>query len=281
LDQLDATLVQLISGGQSILLDPGEKLCPFGQVSWRHSETRGIGESQQGAGIVTTPAQSYRENTTSRNADITVGPHGEVKGSLRVEMAGQEALRWRQEALQVDPEELKKRFDQELEKVVPEGVEAHVDHFEALDKPDGSLFAVATITGALGTVTAKRIMLPGFFFETRVRQPFVNEEKREVPVDMHYGDTVSSSVSYLLPDGVTVEGVPKYADLSWETRASYTAEARSTPGQIVISSTLAKAFAEVKPDAYQDLRGFYQQVGAAEQQQIVLSNDSSAAGKGN
>ena len=101
-------------------------------------------------------------------------------------MTGQEALDWRQMAIEVDAAELKKRFDRELGQTVPEGVEAHVDHFLGLDDPDSLLMAVVKVTGTLGTATAKRLILPGFFFETRESEPFVNEETRLEPIDMHY-----------------------------------------------------------------------------------------------
>ena len=40
LDQLDTTLVVLSTGGQQMVLDPGEKMCPFSTVNWRHSIRR-------------------------------------------------------------------------------------------------------------------------------------------------------------------------------------------------------------------------------------------------
>jgi hypothetical protein len=42
---------------------------------------------------------------------------------------------------------------------------------------------------------------------------------------------------------------------------------------------LSRAFTLVKPEQYQDLRGFYQKVAAADQQQLVLT--ATPAGKGN
>ena len=281
LSQLDSTLVVLNTGGQQILLDPGEKMCPFATVSWRHSDTKGLGQSAQGPVITSTQVQQYKDNATSRTGDVTMDAHGAITGSFTIIMTGQEALRWRHEALRTDSTELKKEFDRELERIVPEGVEAHIDHFLALDQPDANLLALVRVTGSLGAATAKRIMLPGFFFDTRAHQPFVNEEKREVPVDMHYGDTVSSSVTYHLPEGLTVEGAPQDANISWSGHAMYVVKTKTMPGQIAIASSLAKAFDEVKPEEYQDLRGFYQKVAAAEQQQIVLTNVPPATGKGN
>ena len=58
--------------------------------------------------------------------------------------------------------EVKKQFDRELEKIVPDGVEAHIDHFLSIDQPDANLIAVVKVKGSLGTATAKRLCCPDF-----------------------------------------------------------------------------------------------------------------------
>ena len=271
LRQLDTTLVSLNAGGKNITLDPGEKMCPFGTVNWRHSGAEGIGEGPQGGVIVITPSQIYKENTISRSGDVTLDMHGGIKGNISIIMTGQEALRWRQAALRNDTDELKKQFDRDLEKIVPDGVEAHIDHFLGIDQSDVNLIAMVKVSGSLGTATAKRLMLPGYFFETRSHQSFVSQEKRIEPVDMHYSDYVTNQVTYHLPAGLTVEGAPQDASISWPAHAVFIAKSKADPGQIAIADALASAFTQAKPEEYQDLRGFYQKVAAADQEELVLT----------
>jgi hypothetical protein len=115
--------------------------------------------------------------------------------------------------------------------------------------------------------------------------PFVNEEKRQEQVDMHYGDRVTDEIAYDLPQGMTVEGAPQDANISWPSHALFIVKTKSDPGRIVIADTLAHAFTLAKPEEYQDLRGFYQKVAAADQEQVVLTMAPAAqaapAGKGN
>ena len=283
LNQLDTTLVLLTSGGKDIYIDPGEKMCPFGTLNWRHSGAGGIGEGPQDPVIVSTPEQNFKENTISRSGDVTLDMRGGITGNISIVMTGQEALRWRQGALRSDADELKKEFDRDLEKIVPEGVEAHIDHFLGIDQPNANLIAIVKVTGSLGAATPKRLMLPGFFFETRSHKSFVSEEKRLEPVDMHYGDRVTDQITYLLPDGMTVEGAPQDANVSWPGHAVFIAKSKASPGQIVIADALASAFTQAKPEEYQDLRGFYQKVAAATQEELVLTVAPAAAatGKGN
>jgi hypothetical protein len=210
---------------------------------------------------------------------VTLDNHGGVTGNLKFVMIGQEALRWRQAALRNDLSEVKKQFDRWIEESIPEGVEAHVDHFVALDDPDSNLLAVVNISGSLGTATSKRLLLPGYFFETRGAHPFVAQDKRLEPVDMHYGDMVTDQITYHLPDGFSVEGSPQDAKISWPQHAILTDKSITAPGKVTVYRQLARALTFAAPEEYQDLRGFYQKVAAADQQQIVLT--AAAAAKGN
>ncbi len=278
LGQLDTTLVVLSTGGKEIVLDPGEKMCPFQTVNWRHSSAGGLGESAQGVSYSITPTQQYKDNVTQRFGDVYLDAQGGITGHINIIMSGQKALHWRQKSLEVDDAELKKQFDrEELDRVIPEGVEAHVDHFLSMSDPYTNLMAVVNLKGALGTATAKRMILPGFFFETRGSVPFVKEEKRMEPVDMHYGERVTDEVTYHLPDGVTVEGAPQDVSIPWPGHAVFIAKSLTQPGQIVIGQTLSEAFTFAKPEEYPDLRGFYQKVEAADQEQLVLTVSPAAA----
>ena len=277
LDQLDSTLVDLNIGGKDIVLDPGEKMCPFKTVSWRHSEASGVGQSAYGGRFITTPKQLYNDNVTQRLGDVFVDAQGGTTGRINIVMNGQAALHWRQRALKEDDSELKKEFDrEELEGNVPEGVEAHIDHFLSMNDPYSDLMAAVTLKGSLGAATAKRLILPGFFFETRGHVPFVNEDKRIAPVDMHYGRRVTDEITYHLPEGVTVEGAPQDASIPWPSHAVFVAKSVMQPGQITIRQTLSFAFTLSKPEEYQDLRAFYQKVAGADQEQLVLTASHAA-----
>jgi Domain of Unknown Function with PDB structure (DUF3857)/Transglutaminase-like superfamily len=278
-DELDSTLVILNAGGQLVLLDPGEKMCPFATVSWRHSLAAGLGQSAQGPSLTVTPQQQYADNIVRRTGTLALDERGGVTGQLQISMTGQEALRWRQTALQNDETEVKKQFDEELETIVPEGVHAHVDHFEAIDNPNVTLVALVNIDGTLGVATARRLVIPSFFFETRERIPFVHEENRMEPVDMHYANRVTDQVTYRLRSGMTVEGAPQDSNISWPDNALFVTRSLTQASQITTAQTLTRAFTIIKPENYQQLRGFYQKVATADQQQIVLARTAVLAGK--
>lgn len=285
LDQFSDVLVIFKNGGgEETFLDPGEKMCPFGQLAWNHTSTNGLRQEDKGFSITGTPASAYGQNSVIRSGDLALDAHGGVSGRVQIVMAGQPALTWRQRSLKIDEAELKKQFDHELASEVPDGVEAHVDHFLGLSDPDSKFIAVVNVTGTMGIATSKRIIAPAYFFESRATVPFLKEEKREMPVDMHYADVVTDQIAYHLPQGVTVEGAPPTADVAWAGHAHYIAKSTAGPGQITITRSFARAFTFAKPEEYQDLRGLYQKIGAADQGQLVLtaaSTTTAAAGQGN
>ncbi|MFZ1087047.1 MAG: DUF3857 and transglutaminase domain-containing protein [Terracidiphilus sp.] len=270
-DQLDDDVVILSTGGQEYLLDPGEKMCPFLTLHWAHSGASGSRQSPDGHYAATTPLPDYKPNSLLRVGDVTLDEQGAITGSFRFILTGQEALRWRQKALENDAEEVKKQFNDWLEKTVPEGVEAQLDHFLSLDNPDVNLMAMVNVHGALGAATGKRILLPAFFFETRGAHPFVEQEKRQTSVDMHYADQVKDQITYHLPAGFTVEGAPQDATIPWAGHAVLVTKSVSAPGEITMVRSLLRGFTVAKPEEYQDLRGFYQKIAAADQQQLVLT----------
>ena len=128
----------------------------------------------------------------------------------------------------------------------------------------------------MGAATAKRLLLPGFFFESHSSTPFVKEETREEPVDMQYGDKVVEQITSDLPAGSTVDGSPADSSDTWAGHARYIVKTKATPGQFIILRQLERAFSQAKPEEYQDLRGFYQKVATGDQQQLVLRASANA-----
>jgi hypothetical protein len=132
----------------------------------------------------------------------------------------------------------------------------------------------------LGTATSKRLLLPGFFFESLGKQPFIDREKRLLPVDMQYGEVVADQVTYHTPPDLSVEGSPQDAKVAWNDRGVLVTKTIAVSGSVTIGRTFGRVFTVIEPNEYQDLRGFYQKVAVSDKQQLVLTASSSAA-KGN
>lgn len=280
LDQLDDYLADVNVNGKDIYLDPGQKMCPFGLLHWKHTLAGGLRLSDEGAVPDTTPGEPYTVSVVNRFADLTLDEHGNVKGSLRIGMTGQDALHWRQLTLRDDPDEVKKDFNDSLKGSIPDGVEADFDHFLALDDYTVNLVGIVKVSGSLGTATGKRFFLPGLFFESRAKHPFAAEEKRTAPVDVHYARMEQDRVTYHLPPGFTMESAPQATKSNWPERAILSIASNASGDSVTVNRTLAYNFTLLGSTDYAALHDFYLKVAVADQQQVVLAR-ATAAAKGN
>jgi hypothetical protein len=277
--QLDDYIAVVELGGKDVFLDPGQKMCPFAMLSWKHTMASGFRLSDKGAILGSTPQGTYKNALVQRNADLTIDPDGGVDGSIRYVMTGPEALHWRQLALQNDPDEVKKQFNESIRGDMPDGVEVDFDHFLALDEYESNLMSVVKVTGNIATATGKHVFLPGLFFESHAKHPFVAQDKRIVPIDVHYASMVQDEVVYHLPPGFTVESAPQATTLSWPNHAMLKISSATKNNDVTVVRSFAHNYAILDSKEYTDLHDYYQKIATADQQQLVLTR--APATKGN
>jgi len=276
--QFDDFIAIVELDGKEVYLDPGEKLCAFGALHWKHELTTGMRIVGNSSTIANTPAGTAQAVDLKRIADVTLDDHGTVQGTVRLVMSGQEAIHWRQMALEIERSELTKRFNDWVDSSLPDGVIADFDHFDGLDGYDEDLVATAKLSGTLGSATGKRLILPGLLFESRGKHPFVAQETRAVPIDLHYATMEQDEVSYHLPKGVTISTIPMAANLSWGDHAALRIESSRTGTSVNIARNFTRNSVVLDAGYYPMLRKFYLQMSEADQQQIVLTRDEAVSG---
>jgi hypothetical protein len=273
LQQLDSLLVVLRIDGKDIYLDPGEKLCPFGQLHWKHAESGGLEENFKG--LAFTPRSLSKDAITARTADLTIDAAGTATGTVKILMNGPGALHWRQLNLTSDLDEVKKQFNEDLHNLLPQGINGEVDHFQGLDTSTTNLLVVVKVSGQLGTLTAKRLLLPGFFFSANKRDTFASSEKRTNPVDLHYTEQVIDDEVYHLPAGYSLESAPQASQAAWPEHAALLVKTTPAASSVEIKHIFARAFVLLDVKEYPALHDFYQKVATNDQQQVVLASTGS------
>ena len=278
--QLNDYIAVLNLDGKDVFLDPGQKMCPFGLLSWKHTIASGFRLSDKGAILATTPQGVFKTAVVQRTADLTVDTDGSVKGTIRYVMTGPEALHWRQLALQNDADEVKKQFNESIRADMPDGVEVDFDHFLALDEYESNLMATVKVSGIIATATGKHFFLPGLFFQSHAKHPFVAQDKRSVPVDVHYASMEQDQVVYHLPAGYTVESAPQTAALTWPEHAMLKIASATKDSDVIVVRSFAHNYAILDSKDYTDLHDYFQKIALADQQQLVLTR-TPATPKGN
>jgi hypothetical protein len=276
--QVDDFIAVAQLDGKEVYLDPGEKMCPFGMLHWKHTVAAGYRLVDKTAIIAHTPAGEYTASSLQRLGDLTIDENGGVTGTVRFILKGQPALYWRHVALQNDQEEVKKRFNESMKNEVPDGVQVDFDHFLALEDYSTNLMAIVKVSGNLGAATGKRFFLPAFFFQAHAKHPFVAQDKRITAVDVHYPETELDDVTYHLPAGYTVESAPERSNLSWPDRALFKVGSLQKEGSVQVARSLTYNYTILDAKAYSGLHDFYQKVASADQQQIVLKRAGTASG---
>lgn len=273
--QFDDFIAIVQIDGKDVYLDPGEKMCSFGNLHWTHELATGFRQTEKDTSIETTPAGPAKSADIQRFADIAIDEKGGAQGTIRLVMTGQEALYWRQVAQENERKEVSRRFNERMSANLPEGVTADFDHFDGLDDYDGNLVATAKVSGTLGSATGKRLIVPALFFESRGKHPFVEQEKRATPIDLHYATTEEDDVSYRFSSGVDVATIPQSANVSWGDHASLQIRHIANGNSFRVTRNLVRNSAVLDAGYYSVLRDFYLQMSQADQQQIVLTRTGS------
>jgi hypothetical protein len=278
LGQLDDYIAIVSLNGKDVYVDPGQKMCPFGLLHWRHNFANGLKLTDGGPAPGNTPLATYTSSSIQRVADLTIDDSGGVKGVARFVLTGQDALRWRQLAIQNDESEVKKQFNETIRAYMPEGTQAELNHFIGLTEYNSNLIAVVDISGNMATATGKHFFLPGLFFEAHAAHPFVAEAKRTMLVDVHYPKMETDEVTYHLPAGDAVETAPQTADVAWPQHAMLKVVTKVSGTDVTVRRVVAFNFSILPAKDYGDLHDFYQKVATADQQQLVLTHSQVAKG---
>lgn len=269
MDQLDDDIAIVTVDGKEQYFDPGQRYCPFGQLHWKHTVTQGLRQTDHGPEIASTSGPGAKSTQILRSAFLELAPNGALKGQIRINMTGSEALKWRQIALESDAEEAGKEFQNYIQQLVPRGVEVKMGHFLALEDYENVLMTVLDVSGSMGTATSKRVFLPTMFFEGGSKPLFVHD-KRTLPVDLKYPYMMQDQVSITLPKELAVESLPKDADIPLPQGAAYSAKYKQSGQTLTMTRLMILASAFYAADAYPPLKDFYQKVSSKDQEQAVL-----------
>ncbi len=277
LSQIDDYIAIVPIGGKDVYFDPGQRYCPFGHLSWKHSMTDGLRQVENGSATLgSTPGESYKEEHTSRIADLVLDDHGTATGTVTVTYTGDPALFWRQEALRGDDTSLNKDLRSRMEEMLPGGMEVRVVKVDNLADMSQPLKVTYEIKGAVGSPTGKRLLVPANLFETNSKTQFT-AAKRDLPVDMHYASATQDAVRFKLPADLVIESAPGETKELFKNNASYNTSVKSTPTSITLYRNMVNGRAIYGPDEYPGLREFYGKLEAKDQESLVLTRASAAA----
>ena len=270
LHQLDDYIAIVEVGGKEVYFDPGQRYCTFGHLAWFHTVSGGLRQTAKGTATFETPAESYRDSRIDRIADLQLDDSGAAQGTVTLSYTGAPAMRWRQDAIRGDRISLNEGLRTNLEKMLPGGMEIQVTQIDNLTDPDQPLVVRYHVAGAVGSATAKRLLLPADIFESRTT-PLFPDAKREVQIDMHYPRATQDAVRFSFPRTLTVESAPNPEKQVLGQTALFTTSAKLAPGSVTLHHNVTEGATIYAVSDYADVREFYQKLGAKDQETVVLT----------
>lgn len=271
INQLDDDIAIVNIEGKDVYFDPGQRYCAPEQLSWRHSFTGGLRQTDAGTELVGTPAASYKNSRTGRIADLVLDEQGVATGTVTLTYTGDPALRLRQKALTGDDTSLNEDLRTTLEQMLPAGTEVHVTSVDALVDPEKPLTVHYSVKGPIGSSTGKRLLIPADIFVMN-EKPRFPETKRKVAVDLHYPSVIQDAVRIKYPSTFVVESSPVPEKQMLNDVASFEVLVKTAPNAIAVYRNLVNGRTIFTPNTYDELRGFYTKVETKDQETLVFTH---------
>jgi len=275
-DQLDAEIAVVQLDGKDVFLDPGTKYTPYGLLSWHYAGCQGLRQNgDKGADIAETSSSTYKQAIIQRVANLKLTEQGTAEGTVVVGFSGLEAMVRRQEGNQTDAEGRKKMLEDEVRSWLPGGTEVTLSNDPAWDKTTDLMVARFTVSGPLVLSAGKRWIVPVHVFEVNDKPRF-SAAQRTNPIYFDYPSRELDEVHIALPPNTEVESLPPGAHAKVDYALYATDQKPEGSNGIIATRDLAMAGFVFTAADYKDIKSFYDQVKAGDDQPLVLKNSSHA-----
>ena len=277
--QLSSEIAVVRLNGNEIYLDPGTAFCPFGLVRWVHASDQGLRLEKGGGSFVAIPPAIADKTPIRRVARGKLGTDGSLKGTIEVELRGNAALEHRIAAIQEDEAGRRKRLEDEAKAWLPPDSVVTLDRVEGWAATEEPLHVHYKVeVPAFAQSVGKRLLVPAALFRTTRQQEAFRHAERKYAVYFPFAYQELDNLILQAPEGYSPESVPAATDVKLSSTRFLTARS-FTNSQFVSKRALVVNGIMFPVAQYPELKGFFDKVLAADQEQLVLQNTVAAAGK--
>jgi Domain of Unknown Function with PDB structure (DUF3857)/Transglutaminase-like superfamily len=273
--QFDSEVARVRLNGKSLFLDPGTRFCPYGVMRWMRTGTAAMDMSDPGQ-LISTPGVGDESAIISRSAELKLEPDGAVKGDLRIEFQGSEALERRLSALDTDEAGRKKELEDEVKLWLPANAKVEMTDSVGWEKENDPLTALFRVEiPEFASAAGKRLLVPTALFQPKNKR-VLKSGTRKFPIYYHYAFTETDNVTVQMPEGYILEtlAAPQTASTKF---ASYITNAKMTGPNINLERSLKFGGVFFQPERYDELRDFFSKVQAGDELQSVVRQSKAQA----
>jgi hypothetical protein len=199
-----------------------------------------------------------------------------VKGELRVEYFGGEALERRLSSLETDEAGRKKELEDEVKSWLPANAKVAMTDSSAWDKAGEPLTAIFNVeVPEFASAAGKRILIPVSLFQPKHKRT-LKTGPRKFPIYYEYAFTEEDHISLELPEGYSLETLA--APQTASTKFARYSNSASTHGRRVNFERNLKFVGVYFPvERYEEVRDFFSKVQTGDELQTVLRQDQPSA----
>ncbi|HZU32060.1 MAG TPA: DUF3857 and transglutaminase domain-containing protein, partial [Candidatus Angelobacter sp.] len=268
-----------VNGNNELYLDPGTEFCPFGMVRWVHTSDKGLRLDKTGGTFVLIPPAAADKSQLHRVVNGALSADGSLSGKIVVEFKGNTALEHRLAALEEDDAGRRKALEDEVKEWLPEGATATLDSAEGWESSEEPLRVTYKIEApSFASVAGKRLLVPATLFKTTRQKEAFQRTERKFSVYFPFAYQEMDNFILQIPEGYSSESVPTAQDV--KLASTRFATARTFANNQFVSKRALIVNGIIFPlSQYPELKGFFDKLQAADEEQLVLQNTAVTAGK--
>jgi hypothetical protein len=266
--QLNSNVVEVDVGAKKLYLDPATPSCPFGLLPWQESGVKGVRLDKRGGVVVATSEPVSSDAVTERKAALQ-WVEGTLTGKVEVSFRGQEALERRLANREEDEAGRRKKLEDEVKGWLPVGATVRQVSATGWDSSEQSLRASFEIQApSFGMSTQRRLLFPIAIFQANSENPFQHADRIHA-VYFSFPWQEVDDIHIELPKGYVVEVLPPPNKAEREFGHYEISSAKEASG-VHIQRKFVMDGLILDTGHYASLRALYSEVGAGDEQLLVL-----------
>ena len=268
--QLNSNVVLVKLDGKEMFFDPGTAFVPFGMLPWSETAVVGLKLSKDGGTWITTPLPHPSHALIERTANLRLTTSGNLEGTVKVVYSGIEALWRRQQERDDDDADRREFLENEIKWDIPSGINVALTNAPDWKGPETPLVAEYDIKvpGWAAGAGQRTLLTVGLFSEGEKEQ--FKHASREHHVYFNFPHKSVDDITIELPTGLGVTSLPQVVNTNLKV-AEFVSKAESKNGALHLRRELTINMLILDKKYYSQLRDFFQQVRAADDEQIVVA----------
>jgi hypothetical protein len=212
---------------------------------------------------------------TRRTGELTLDEQGSLKGRIKVELTGQEAMNRRLDALDMDETGRTKEFEDDMKRWLAMWAEVKMEKSSGWDSSEEPLIAEFSVD-LPGYVSAagKRLLLPTALFQAQQKNPFAHPD-RKYPIYFPYCYQELDNIRIKLPDSVALESLPQAFDQTFPYGRIVTVR-QAQGNELLLGRGFQMEGILFPIEHYSGVRDFFGKVQSVDEEQAVLRRKDTA-----